>query len=65
MIMKTTTIVSPSRPAAMLNFTDSAPRVEPTCCTSRTSRLTGSDPELIPVARSWAVCCVKVPLITA
>ena len=63
--MKITTIVRPSIPAARLSFTDSAPNVDPTCVTSSTSSVTGSEPELIPVARSLAVACVNEPLMTA
>ena len=63
--MKITTIANPSKPAARLSFTDSAPSVAPTCVTARTSRSTGRDPELMPVARSLALCCVKLPEICA
>ena len=63
--MKITTIVRPSNPAARLSFTDSAPSVDPTCVTSRTTSVTGSEPELMPVARLLAVVCVNVPLMTA
>ncbi len=63
--MKSTTIDRPSSPAARLSLTDSAPSVEPTWITSSTWRSTGSDPALMPVARSCALACVKPPLITA
>ena len=63
MIMNSTTIARPSRPAARLSFTDSAPSVALTWVTSSATRSTGSDPELIPVARSLALCCVNEPLI--
>src|SRR5450759_4396283 len=49
MIMKITTIDSPSRPAARLSFTDSAPSVEPTWVTSRTCRSTGINSGSLPV----------------
>ncbi len=68
MIMNRITIESPRRPAAMLSFTDSAPSVEPTCWTLSTCRSTGSEPALMPVARSVAADWVNPfppPLITA
>src|SRR5260370_40775882 len=65
MIMNSTTIARPSSPAARLSFTDSAPRVALTCVTSRATRSTGSEPELIPVARSLALCWVNEPEIVA
>src|SRR4029077_2172202 len=63
--MKITTITRPSSPAARLSFTDWAPNVALTCVTSRATRSTGSDPELIPVARSLALVCVNDPEMVA
>src|SRR5260370_19601823 len=63
--MNRTTIARPSKPAARLSFTDSAPTVALTWVTSSATRSTGSEPELIPVARSLAVVWVKEPEIVA